>query len=582
VVTASPTQPTLDTLGTPLREVDFVVVDLETTGGSPAGGAEITEIGAVRVRAGEVQGELATLVRPRASIPAFIAVLTGITDAMVAGAPGVAGVLPTFLEFARGSVLVAHNAPFDLGFLRAAAADLGLEWPAFPVLDTARLARRVLTRDEAPDCRLATLARLFRTASTPNHRALADARATVEVLHGLLERVGSLGVQTWEELSGYSSAVPQRVRRKRYLAESLPHAPGVYLFRDARGEVLYVGKSRDLRTRVSSYFTAAEGRRRMAEMVGLAARVDHVECAHALEAEVRELRLIAEHVPRYNRRSRFPSRSVYLRLTDEPFPRLSVVRGLRESAPHLGPYSSVRTAEDARSALLVSVPLRQCRSRLPARVTRPGTPCVLAEMARCGAPCDGRQDREAYAAHASAAAAAMAGDPRPVVKAGMARIEALTAEQRFEEAARARDRVAAFVRGAARRQRLSALTGVAQLVAARPSAAVGGQSGWEVAVVRQGRLAGSGVTTPGVPVRQSVEAIVATAETVLAGVTAAASPEESECILRWLAGPGVRLVELDGCWASPAWGAGGLSRWLAGPPGTDQTERSAGRPRGSR
>ncbi len=176
-------QGTFDELGTPLRDTVFVVVDLETTGGSHHDSA-ITEIGAVKVCGGEVLGEFQTLVNPSQAIPPFIAVLTGITDAMVAGAPRLAQALPAFLEFARGTVLVAHNAPFDLGFLRTGCSGLGLHWPAFDSLDTARLARRVLTRDEAPDCKLSSLARLFRTATTPDHRALHDARATVDVLHG--------------------------------------------------------------------------------------------------------------------------------------------------------------------------------------------------------------------------------------------------------------------------------------------------------------------------------------------------------------------------------------------------------------
>ncbi len=265
-------QGTFDELGTPLRDTTFVVVDLETTGGSPATSA-ITEIGAVKVRGGTVLGEFQTLVHPGASIPAFISVLTGITDAMVAGAPPIDSVLPGFLEFAAGAVLVAHNAPFDVGFLRTACERSGRSWPAYDVIDTARLARRVVTRDDAPDCRLASLARLFRSGTTPDHRALHDARATVDVLHGLLDRLGNQGVHTLEELATWQSAVSAVQRRKRYLAEGLPHAPGIYLFADGRDEVLYVGKSKDVRSRVRSYFTAAESRVRMAEMVGLAERV---------------------------------------------------------------------------------------------------------------------------------------------------------------------------------------------------------------------------------------------------------------------------------------------------------------------
>ena len=299
-------QMSFDELGRPLRDLTFCVVDLETTGAAVGQGAMITEVGAVKVRGGEVLGEFQTLVNPHAEIPPFIAVLTGITNSMVASAPPIEVVLPQFLEFARGCVLVAHNAPFDVGFLQHFARELGHSWPALEVVDTARLARRVITRDDAPNCKLSSLASAFGSATTPNHRALSDARATVDVMHGLFERLGAQGVHTLEELQTFTSRVTSAQRRKRHLAEHLPHAPGVYLFRDERDRVLYVGTSRDLRTRVRSYFTASETRSRMGEMVGLATRVEGIECATPLEAEVRELRLIAQHKPRYNRRSPLP------------------------------------------------------------------------------------------------------------------------------------------------------------------------------------------------------------------------------------------------------------------------------------
>jgi DNA polymerase III subunit epsilon len=337
-------QGTIDEIGMPLASTTFVVVDLETTGGSP-NAAEITEIGAVKVSGGELLGEFATLVRPTVPIPPFIAVLTGITDAMLTTAPRITSALPSFLEFARGSVLVAHNAPFDIGFLHAACDQFGVAWPMFQVLDTARLARRVLARDEAHDCKLSTLARLFRASTTPNHRALQDARATVDVLHGLLERLGNVGVHTVEELSLWQSKVTPAQRSKRHLAEQVPAAPGVYVFADDDGRALYIGKSKNMRSRVRTYFTASETRTRMTEMIAIASKVTGIECATNLEAEVRELRLIAERKPRYNRRSRFPEKGSWLKLTIEPFPRLSLVRHVADDgAAYLGPFGSRRLA----------------------------------------------------------------------------------------------------------------------------------------------------------------------------------------------------------------------------------------------
>ncbi|RGA01735.1 DEDD exnuclease domain-containing protein [Microbispora triticiradicis] len=547
-------QGTLDELGTPLREVTFVVFDLETTGGSAAEHA-ITEIGAVKVRGGEVIGEFATLVDPGGPIPPFISVLTGITDAMVMAAPKFPEVLPSFLEFIAGAALVAHNAPFDMSFLKAACQAGGYPPPANPVVDTADLARRVLTRDETPNCKLGTLARVFRSSTEPCHRALADAKATVDVLHGLIARVGSLGVHTLEELRGFVRAPTQEQQRKRHLADGVPGAPGVYVFEDARGEALYIGKSSNLRNRVRSYFTASETRSRIREMVGIAERVRTIVCATALEAEIRELRMIGATKPRYNRRSRFPERVVWLKLTNEPFPRLSVVREVRDDgAAYLGPFGSSRTADDARTAMHEALPLRQCTERLSARVRRPA--CALAEIGRCGAPCEGRESEETYSRHAGRARHAMEQDAEVVFSAMEARMRRLAAEQRYEEAAVDRDRLAAYVRAAARMQRLRSLTGISQMVAASP--AFGG--GWDIHVIRYGRLAAAGVMPRGAHPTPYVDALVATAETVTPGPgpTPAASAEETECVLRWLDSPGVRLVQVDGVWSLPAYGAGRL------------------------
>ena len=352
----------------PLRETTFVVVDLETTGGraKSADGTPpdaITEIGAVKVRGGVVLGEFATLVDPQRDIPPQIVRLTGITTAMVCDAPTIDAVLPMFLEFAGGAVLVAHNAGFDIGFLRAAAQRCEIPWPRPPVLCTVRLARRVLSREEAPSVRLAALARLFAVAAEPTHRALDDARATVDVLHALIERVGNQGVHTYADLRSYLPNVTPAQRRKRVLVDGLPHRPGVYLFRGPAGEVLYVGTAVDLRRRVSQYFTGADPRGRMKEMVTLASAVDHVECAHSLEAGVRELRLLAAHAPPYNRRSRFPQRWWWLALTDEAFPRLSVVRAPRHDRA-VGPFRSRTDAADTAALLARFTGVRTCTARL--------------------------------------------------------------------------------------------------------------------------------------------------------------------------------------------------------------------------
>jgi DNA polymerase-3 subunit epsilon len=187
-------------------ELEFAVIDLETTGWSP-GVAAITEVAAVRVRNGRRLGEFASLVNPGVPVPLGIEDLTGISDWMLAAAPRLPAVLPGLLDFAEGCVLVAHNAPFDIGFLRAACAECGLAWPGLTVLDTVMLARQLMDPDEVPDCKLGTLAGFFRARTTPSHRALADARATADVLGWLIRRLTHYGIRTLDELRAWPDVV---------------------------------------------------------------------------------------------------------------------------------------------------------------------------------------------------------------------------------------------------------------------------------------------------------------------------------------------------------------------------------------
>ena len=458
-MTTPAAQASFDDLGTPLSELTYCVVDLETTGGAETD--RITEIGAVKVRGGEVVGEFQTLVNPRTHVPPLIAVLTGITNAMVAAAPTLREVLPAFLAFAEGTVVVAHNAPFDTGFLRRACEGLGYPSPRWPVLDTASLARVILLRDEVPNCKLGTLARHFRTTVTPNHRALTDAQATVDVLHGLIERVGNLGVHTLEDLQEFSRRVSPQRRSKRTWAAGLPETAGVYLFvaEEAAGagtpggqasrHVLYVGKSKNLRARVRTYFTAAEKRRRMDEMVRLATGVETIPCDTQLQADVLELRLIAAHAPRYNRRSKFPERMTWVKITTDVFPRLSIVGAVRDDgATYFGPFGRRQAAEDVVLAVYDGFPLRQCTARLSP--TRPTNACALAAMGRCCAPCDGSVGPEEYSALVERVRAALCSDARPAVSAVSARLTRLVGERRFEEAETIRRRLETLARTARR------------------------------------------------------------------------------------------------------------------------------------
>jgi DNA polymerase-3 subunit epsilon len=297
-----------DDLATPLWEVTFVVVDLETTGGSPATD-RITEIGALKVRGGELLARFETLVNPGVPIPPLITTLTGITEAMVLPAPEVREVLPAFLEFTRGAVIVGHNVRFDWSFLNAALIAHGYHRLPNRRVDTLGLARR-LVHDELPNHRLHTLAAYFHATTEPVHRAYADAAATVEVFHSLLEHAGTYGVLGLDDLLAFPRIRLHRTAGKLALTAKLPRDPGVYMIRDRRGAVLFVGWAANLRTRVRSHFSGSD-RRRVPQLLFEAADIEHRVC-EPQEAIALEQRLIERHRPRYNRRTKRRHRSAQL------------------------------------------------------------------------------------------------------------------------------------------------------------------------------------------------------------------------------------------------------------------------------
>lgn len=443
-------QGSLDDLGAPLVDTSFVVVDLETTGGDPNTDT-ITEIGAVRLRGGEFVGTFHTLVNPGRAIPPTITVITGITEAMVARAPRLHQVLPALLEFVGDAVVVGHNVRFDVGFLQAALAREDRPPLENATVDTVALARRLL-RDEVPNCKLGTLAERLRLPHRPTHRALDDALATADLLHVLLERAGSLGVTGFDDLTSLPSMANHPQADKLRLTARLPRSPGVYLFRDRTGRVLYVGKATNLRARVRSYFSTDE-RRKVGALLRDTARIDHKVCPSTLEAAVIEARLIRRLTPQYNSQGTRWQRYPYVKLTlGERFPRLSVVRTVRDDGGlYLGPLPSAAMANRVVEAIEAVVPLRRCRrpvGRTPSRAA----PCASAQLGVSVCPCAGGVDPRDYDAHVRVVVAGLRDRPELLVEPLAERMARLAGEERYEEAALTRDRLSALT-GALRRQR---------------------------------------------------------------------------------------------------------------------------------
>src|SRR2546421_747676 len=325
-----------------LEDATFVVVDLETTG-LRAGSSRICEIGAVRVRDFELAEEFELLVDPGVPLAAAISALTGLRDSELRGQPRAAVAVRRFLEFAGDGVLVAHNARFDLAFLDRETERLTGARLAGPVVDTVGLARRLLA-GRTPRAGLAALAQFFGTATQPCHRALPDAQATAEILLYLIGLAQERGALTVADLVALGAPRVRKVYAKRWLAFGAPPAPGVSLFRAAHDQVLYVGRARDLRARLRSYFRSARQRPAVESALAALERIEWRICGSELEAALEELRLIRELRPPANARAARPDRYVYLRRRGD-----TVVCSVKPSP--IGPLKSRARARLAARAL---------------------------------------------------------------------------------------------------------------------------------------------------------------------------------------------------------------------------------------
>ena len=325
-----------------IEDAELVVFDLETTGLS-ARRDRLCEIGAVRVRGLEIADTFETLVNPGTVLPASIARLTGIRDADLRRAPRPEAAVRRFLAFAGDAPLAAHNARFDVSFLDGEVERLSGRRVAAPVLDTVWLARRLLQR-RSERFSLASLAHFFGTTTSPCHRALPDALATAEILVSLLGLAQERGARTLAEVFELAAPRARRLHSKRALVAGAPRTPGVYLFRDRHDTVLYVGKARDLRARLRSYFSGNRQRPAVEAALGALERVEWREFGSELEAALDELRLIRELRPPANARGPRPDRYCYLARRAE---RWAVVT---EPGP-LGPLTSKHRARLALRAL---------------------------------------------------------------------------------------------------------------------------------------------------------------------------------------------------------------------------------------
>lgn len=476
-----------------LEEATFVVVDLETIGGAPGAGT-IIEIGAYRMLGRRVQAAFQSLVRPWSPIPRFITRLTSISNEMVASAPTVEEVMPSFRDFLGDAVLVAHNAQFDYSFLDFEFRRLFRIGIRNPVLCTLRIARRMLPSVRRK--RLDALAEHFGLSTQGRHRALGDARMAAELLSIFIEGAQRLGVTRLDRLLDWQHRSPWFKRIERHVQPEVIAAisagPGVYLMRNERGDVLYVGKARRLRERVASYFNG--GLSRNAKVIELVAHVHQIETRltdSSLEAALLESRLIRELKPPYNRllKSAPPAYFIKLDLRDE-FPRLTfgprLVRhgGVLQFGPFVGRQGVARAVR----ALSRILGLRTCTNRL---LPDPAfSPCIYGQMGHCLSPCNKRIDAGAYAVNVGRAAAFVSGRTGTILQAIAAARDAAARALRFEEAHRHQRDLDSLRLLAIRSGRLSRIVIENNLlIITRSAAATGAAHRATIRVVLSGRLA---------------------------------------------------------------------------------------------
>lgn len=517
----------LDTLGTPVSDAEWVVVDLETTGLGAA--AAITEIGAVRVREGRIVDEFQSLVDPEQPVPPSITALTGITPSMVRGAPTIGLVYPRFARWAgleddaghcvaapSAPVLVAHNAPFDLGFLRRAARGCGHDWSAPRVVDTLALARVAVPRPLVANHKLGTLAGHFGAGPQDAHRALGDARTTVEVLLGLLEILAPLGATSIEDVRAVGSPVPARRRRRVEMADSLPRTPGVYRFVDAAGAPLYVGSATNLRSRVRSYFTASEKRARIRRMLDVAADVVAQPTSTVLEARVGELRDIHDLRPLFNQASTHQDATRWI-VRQGAALEIVPVLAQRDAETALGPFRGTGRAERAQAAVSVAFP-----------------PPDEGPLGRGGAGvCPAASDR---------VDAALRGEDASVVDALSERMSEASDREDYEGAARWREVLGAYLDGLQRRSAVLPAASARRVVWARHL----DDGGWVLHAASWGRLTHTVVTPPQTSPSPWVDAILADPPLPDPDVYLARTTwEEARLVAADLLAEGARLVHWD-------------------------------------
>ena len=427
----------------------YVVLDVETTGLKPRQ-HRVIEVAVMRFSGSDAPISWTTLVNPGRRIPDYIRKLTSIDDSMVAAAPEFRSIAPTVLELVEDLPIVGHNVGFDISFIGTELVRCGLPKLINPPLDTLSLADEFL-----PGIRrlgLQDVARKLGIVRSGQHRALADAEVTAEVYRRLLQLAHEHGVTDFDELT--TIARRKRSRRStgraigrgssllnRDILDDIPHAPGVYVMRDSDDRVIYVGKAKDLRKRVGSYYSQPLGyTRKMDGLLESLAVIETTVVGTELEALILESQLIRRYRPRFNTVQRNAEQYSYIKVdTANRWPTVTLARDRNtDDARYFGPFRSTRNARDAVKLINSTLPLRTCkRSFKDSRSL--GSPCIELSLRRCCGPCIGLAEPEEYRRHVNLVVDYLDGEQDALLPFLHDRLESAARSLDFEKAGRLRD-----------------------------------------------------------------------------------------------------------------------------------------------
>lgn len=425
---------------------EFVAIDVETTGLRP-NQQRVIEIALIRYEQGREVRRFESLIHPQRAIPRFISELTSITDAHVSDAPPFSDIATQVIEFVGDSLIVGHNVGFDISFINAELKRADQPTLINDRFDTLGIAKRLL--HGLRKANLARVAEHLGLSTTKLHRAASDASLTAEVALRLVAEAMQQGVTSLDQLkinARLETPEPrEHIGRARAQMDSsmladIPRKPGVYLMRDAAEHVIYVGKSKNLRERVRSYYSQPIGyTRKMDGLLESVKRIETVVVGSDIEAMLLESQLIHRYEPRYNTAMRAFEHYPYIKVDiSNPWPRMSISKHRKDDgARYFGPYQSSRGARRTVEVLNQILPLRTCtRSFKSARSY--GSPCIQLDIGRCAGPCNGQADRDTYLAIVRDAVAFLEGSESGIYDRIWGELESAATRLDFEKAGKLR------------------------------------------------------------------------------------------------------------------------------------------------